>query len=142
MTRHLALAAVALLGLLSAACGKSKEEELFDQRHAACRALVGAPVSTAVAAFPGAGTAQGCSSSAFSPIGAADVCPQAAGEYTEPICVLEWAFYPSDPGLCDPGTGCWYGCLARVTEADFAANGTAAVVCAAQWFSKQPQPPL
>jgi hypothetical protein len=137
MSHRALLLAAALLAL---GCGKSKERELFEQRRTICATLVGKTVLGAEQLLPGALTAQACPASPPTPI-AGDTCPGAPAAYTEPICIQEFVYFPNDPGLCTP-LGCWYGCLTRTTAADTTANGTAAVICATEFFDGNPVPPF
>jgi len=64
-----------------------------------------------------------------------DTCGGAdSGAYLESVCQSVFQWFANDPGLCDVGNGCAYGCEARFNEADAVANGTDAVVCAVRWI--------
>jgi hypothetical protein len=137
MSRRALLLAAALLAL---GCGKSKERQLFEQRQRDCGTLVGQTVLQAEELLLGSLKAEQCPASAPPPI-PGDTCPGAPTAYTEPICIQEFVYLPNDPGLCTP-QGCWYGCLTRTTAGDRTSNGTAAVICASQFFDGNPVPPF
>jgi hypothetical protein len=126
------LGALLVLGGLAAGCG-SKERALVEQVKAQCTALQGKTVLEADQAFSQAGQVVDCRQDLVP--APADQCPGAPAAYTEPVCRLVWAFYPNDPGLCDPRGGCWYGCEGRITSAEADASGNAAILCAVHPFS-------
>jgi hypothetical protein len=145
MVRPVAVAAVAglLVGGGFAGCGSSKERELYNQIRSDCRALVGKTIDdgSAVMTYQ---SLQGPCPQGLVALSTNDTCPRDAGSvtYSELVCQRGWEFFPNDPGLCNPQTGCIYGCEIRVTAADVSANGGGAVICASRFFSGQPCGPF
>jgi len=134
----------AILGAGFAGCGSSKERELYNRTRSDCARMVGLTVADGGAAF-GYQALPGPCPPGLIALSSNDVCPRDAGSatYSETVCQLGWEFFPNDPGLCSNQTGgCVYGCEVRATQADLAANGSAAVVCSARFFSGQPCGPF
>jgi len=139
---RLRLVATAVL-LLAAGCGSSREEQEFDRIAEECRGFVGASatVRTADRAFPQAiRTAPVCIAQ-LAPMGRNDTCPGSTS--ANPQCQVFYYWYPSDPGLCEPG-GCWLVCEVRVMRQDpawgEAGSSLDATICASRFVRGQPSP--
>ena len=133
---RLVAALTASLALLSAGCGKSKEEKLFDSRRDACLGAMGDTVQQ-LTDLVGPPTPLFCDTPANVSPYPSDVCPGGpAGQYTENVCEYGWVWIANDPSLCS-AISCRYVCLARVTEAQQLAVGTAASICATVFVSGQ-----
>jgi hypothetical protein len=134
--------ALALL-VVSAACGKSREEEEFDRLAAQCRALVagGATLRVAGQMFePNLIGGPVCIAQLAS-MGGNDTCPASSSE--NPQCQVFYYWYPVDPGLCEV-SGCWLVCEMRVMRQDpgWGDNPSAldAKICASRFLRGQPTP--
>ncbi|WP_049768592.1 hypothetical protein [Anaeromyxobacter sp. Fw109-5] len=138
--------ALALL-LVSAACGKSREEEEFDRVAAECRALVaeGATLRDAQQKFPRSGDLPIVGGpvciAQLAPMGGNDTCAPSSQE--NPQCQVFFYWYPVDPGLCEV-SGCWLVCEMRVMRQDpaWGDNPSAldAKICASRFLRGQPTP--
>lgn len=129
------------------ACGKSRQEEVYERRRDTCLGFVanGLTVREAEEALSGPTTVVRClpgeDSGAEGPKLArypGDEC-----DHTGYLCDLGWCYLDNDPGLCGD-FGCWYSCGARVIPRD---DGTGRLVvtedtpvCGSRWASGQPGP--
>ena len=127
--------AVAAALLLAAACGKSKEERLFDQLAQICTQLAveGTSFGQAQNALSG-GLQDGpfCSGS-LTPAGSNDFCGEISAE--NPVCQVFYFWLSGDPDACD--NGCCV-CEIRVLQANLEGQGDDAPVCAARFLRGQP----
>ncbi len=136
MRRALVLAFPALVGLAAASgCGKSKEHELMDQRHAACDRLIpnGETVRQAANDFGMDPDTIECDVPQRFSLPVGSKC-----DASTPLCRRLFRWFANDQSLCSP-FGCVYLCE---TFAPVGPLGPAVVddspLCAAQFASGQP----
>lgn len=137
-------AAALALGLAAAAlgagCGKSKEAQLFDQRHATCDSLVSGKLTVQQAdeqfSFHPVGGSCPDPSSPFQPL-PGDICPYQSLPNGADVCSVVWEWLANDDSLCSP-FGCVYGCEARIVVPAGQSDPSGDVVCGARWFHGQP----
>src|SRR5512142_1814468 len=139
--KRFAVAGIAAVAVLVAACGKSREQQAFDQLGQMCGALVGQQltIKQVDAQFY---TAPVISNLCCPPAGELRVpiggtCPDQSTDNPECSIYYEWQAY--DLNLCDAATGgCCFICEVRVMKQPVAATGADTPICAARWLKQQP----
>jgi hypothetical protein len=128
MDRSRILVPAALL-LVVAACGKSRQEEAFEQIERECYALVeqGATYRDAVIQLQPQGDETDCFQH-WSSLESNNTCMPWTQENPQCRVLLLWV--PTDSGLCQAGRGCCLACELRVMGDELAASGIDAPICA------------
>lgn len=136
--RRFAVAGIAAVTVLAVACGKSREEQAFDEVGRQCAAIPSqqTTIRQVDIQFRGATVISDfrcpAPGSILAPVDG--TCPVQTPEDPQCSVFYEWQSY--DPGLCSPQGGCCFICEVRVTKSSSSA-GVDTPICGSRWLSGQ-----